>query len=64
MTVKQLSNGNPDGTIFGQSDSDKISFHGVTPVSRPVVAGATGIAALDGVLGVLNTKGLIDYTAP
>lgn len=29
---RQLSDGNPDGTSFGQSTTDKVSFYGVTPV--------------------------------
>jgi hypothetical protein len=30
--LTQLSNGNVNGTTFGQSTTDKISFYGVTPV--------------------------------
>ncbi len=34
MPVRQLSDGNPDGTVLGQSPSDHISFYNVTPVSQ------------------------------
>lgn len=34
MAIKQLSDGNPDGTSMGQSASDLISFYGVTPVAQ------------------------------
>jgi hypothetical protein len=30
-TIKQLSDGGPDGTQLGQSASDLIGFHGATP---------------------------------
>lgn len=36
MTVKQLSDRNPDGTTLGQdSTTDKIGFYGATPVVQP-----------------------------
>jgi hypothetical protein len=31
---KQLSDANTDGTSLGQSATDKISFHGATPVVK------------------------------
>jgi hypothetical protein len=34
MATKQLSDGNPDGTVLGQSSSDLISFYGETPVDQ------------------------------
>jgi hypothetical protein len=34
MTLKQLSDGNPDGTVLGQSVTDKISLYGVTPIAQ------------------------------
>lgn len=33
MTVKQLSDGNPDGAILGQS-GDKIGFFGTSPSAK------------------------------
>jgi hypothetical protein len=34
-TVKQISDGNPDGCCFGQSITDKVSLFGQTPVAQP-----------------------------
>ncbi len=34
MPVKQLSDGNADGTVLGQSPSDSISFYNVPPVPQ------------------------------
>lgn len=39
MTVgKYTSTNDPDGSSFGQSDTEKISFYGVTPVVRATLA--------------------------
>lgn len=35
-TIKQLSDGGPDGTVLGQSSTDKIGFFGATPSARAV----------------------------
>ena len=50
--VVQLSDGNDDGTVLGQSVSDKIGFHGVTPTVQQASAaqavapaGGTGATA-------------------
>lgn len=34
MAVKELSDGNPDGTRLGQDSSDPIGFYGATPGTR------------------------------
>lgn len=35
MAIKQLSDGNPDGTVLGQGTNDLIGFYGnATPVAR------------------------------
>lgn len=34
MPVKQLSDGNPDGSVLGQSSSDLIAFYNVPPVPQ------------------------------
>jgi hypothetical protein len=34
MPVRQLSDGNPDGTVLGQSASDLISFYNAAPIAR------------------------------
>lgn len=41
--IKQLSDGGPDGTLLGQSTTDKIGFHGKTPVAQQTI---TTLAAL------------------
>jgi hypothetical protein len=33
-----LGNGNPDGSSFGSSATEKISFYGVTPVAQATLA--------------------------
>lgn len=39
MAVKQLSDGNSDGTVLGQSTTDLLGFYGNTaPVSRRAAA--------------------------
>jgi hypothetical protein len=45
MPIKQLSDGNPDGTVLGQSVSDLISFYGVTPVDQPASANQAAFTA-------------------
>lgn len=41
--VQQLSDGNPDGSTFGQT-GDLISFYGVTPIAqRALAAQATSL---------------------
>ncbi len=34
MSVDQRSTANPDGSSFGQSATDKISFYGATPAAQ------------------------------
>ena len=43
--AKNLSNAGSDGTSFGQSTSDKISFYGVTAVVQPSSADQAAITA-------------------
>lgn len=60
MPIKQISDGEPDGTVLGQSNADRISFHGVAPVARATVTGSKGAnAALTSLLTALAAKGLI-----
>lgn len=44
MAVKQLSDGNSDGTSLGQNTSDKISFYGVSPVAQRAGAAQAAVA--------------------
>lgn len=39
-TINQVSDGGPDGSVFGQSSTDKIAFFGGTPIVRPTAATA------------------------
>ncbi|VAX07945.1 hypothetical protein MNBD_ALPHA03-1270 [hydrothermal vent metagenome] len=64
MTIKQVSNGNHNGTVVGKDATDPVGFHGATPVvqgaaiTNPVDA-ATTQAAVISILGVLRANGLI-----
>lgn len=45
MAARQLSDGNPDGTVLGQSASDKIAFLGAATVVQQASASAGTDAA-------------------
>lgn len=46
MAVQQLSNGNDEGAVLGQSSSDKIGFYGVSAgVARQSVSAYTTTTA-------------------
>lgn len=40
MTARQLSDGNDDGQVLGQSATDKVAFFGGTPVAKPLASTA------------------------
>ena len=43
--VRQLSDGNSQGTVFGQSATDKIGFYGLaTPVAKTTLAASSSIS--------------------
>lgn len=66
MATKQLSDGNTDGTVLGQSTSDKISFYNVTTVTQQsvgtLVTTATPLTAIGSAVAtlqnILKTYGL------
>lgn len=60
MAVQQLSNGNDDGAVLGQS-ADKIGFYGKsTPVVKQTVTGSKGSnAALTSLMAALVALGLV-----
>lgn len=63
MAARQLSDGNSDGTVIGQSSTDKVAFFGATPVVRPAnivdaTDAATAITQLNLVIAALETLGL------
>lgn len=51
MSVDHLSKGNPDGTVLGQSATDKVSLYGVTPVARAAAPTAQAAASPAGGVG-------------
>ncbi len=61
MGVDQLTKLSPDGTLFGQSTTDKIGFYGLeTPIVKPTVtfvgtSGGTVAASVSLDLSVLRT---------
>lgn len=56
MAVKQNSDGGPDGTVLGQSATDKVGFWGVTPVVQAAtVAGATNTTTTTSTTTALTT---------
>lgn len=56
--VKQLSDGNSQGTVLGQSSSDLIGFYGVTtPVAQAVMATTAVAITLQGI-GAGSTGGV------
>lgn len=63
MAVKQLSDGNSDGTQLGQSATDLVGFYGVTPAVQPsnivdATDAATAITKLNEVIAALETVGI------
>ena len=66
MAVKQLSDGNTDGTTLGQDASDLVGFHGADPsvqiATLTVATGATiatVVTAMQTLVAALKTKGLM-----
>lgn len=44
MSIKQLSDGGPDGTVMGQSATDLLGFYGnASPVAQRTGAGMTAL---------------------
>jgi len=54
MAIKQLSDGNPDGTLVGQDPSDKIGFYGATPAVQQVLATGATTAQIVAALAALG----------
>ena len=40
--IQQLADGRPDGSLFGQSSTDLIAFHGGTPCDQAAAITAVG----------------------
>jgi hypothetical protein len=70
MTIRHLSDKNPDGALLGQSTTDKIGFYGLTTpivqpsVTYPTATATTGTneAALVSIVTALVNLGLIVTT--
>ncbi len=46
MSVNQISNGNDDGTLLGQSSTDKLGFFGLTtPIVQPALTPCKTVAS-------------------
>ena len=62
--AKQLSDGNSQGTILGQSTADRISFYNVTPVAQGNVNGLSisSGALASSIAFQLNRLGLVNCT--
>jgi hypothetical protein len=66
MAVRQLSNGNSDGTVLGQSATDLIGFHGVAPVAQaalttaPAATGSTNSSPY-GFVGATQADAIVTW---
>lgn len=63
--ARQLSDGNSQGTVLGQSSTDKISFYAVSsgPVALQSVSGSLSSGAFASSLAnAMKNLGLITYT--
>lgn len=67
MAAYEVGDGRPDGVNMGQSTTEKISFHGVTPIAQATVAATTTTTAtttalqtdVDAIRTALQNLGLI-----
>lgn len=64
MAARQLSDGNPEGTILGQDTADLVGFYGVSPVDQPATVAdatdaATAITTVNAIIDRLQELGLI-----
>lgn len=65
MAANQLSDGNDEGTVLGQSSTDKLGFYGLaTPIVQPATVtdgtdATTTQAAVNAIIDRLQALGLI-----
>jgi hypothetical protein len=45
MAVRHLTDGNPDGTVIGQSSTEKLAFYGASPAAKTSVTDYTTTTA-------------------
>lgn len=69
MAAEVVGNGNPEGTTFGRSSSEKIGFYGQTPIAKASLAQQSGTktttqlrAELSALQNALHNLGLITIT--
>lgn len=61
MTIKQISDGGPDGTLLGQSATDKVAFFGSTTVTQPASVSQGAVTAT--AVTAVNTTATITTAA-
>lgn len=55
MAVKYLDDGNDDGTVLGQSSSEKIAFYGATPGTQRAAANqAASVVSVNSYISVTS----------
>lgn len=54
MSLHQLSDNGPDGTVLGQSPTDKIGFYGAVPAQQQVLATGATTAQIVAALAALG----------
>lgn len=64
MAARQLSDGNDEGTILGQSATDKVGFYGKAPIAQGATVtdgndATTTQAAVNAIIDRLKALGLI-----
>jgi hypothetical protein len=65
MALRQISDGGPDGTVVGQSATDKVGFYGTTPVARTTVTLTTSSTTgnlridIDAIHAALRLQGML-----
>ncbi|MFC3231272.1 hypothetical protein ACFOGJ_28750 [Marinibaculum pumilum] len=65
MSIRHLSDQNPDGTVMGAGAGDRIAFYGATPVAQAgAIASTAGTAsttanAVNAILTALRNLGLV-----
>lgn len=60
MGVEYLDKGNDDGTVLGQSATEKIAFHNVTAITQAAIAASvTTSVSASGTLSVLQADTII-----
>lgn len=59
-TYEQVTYNSPDGAVIGSSASEKVAFHGATPVVQAAYSAQQTIAALSvsGVVGFTSSTSL------